>query len=124
MNRVTAERSAEKLLRAPIAEWPQLLNSTKADLVDVEGYLLALAQRATLLSKYVGTRYNSQGEQNHDTAAKAANKALTGVRKSLGFAYPKAGFRMGGALVDVLFWAWLAAFAFIGLRIMFWILFS
>jgi hypothetical protein len=85
----------KKLLKSPIAEWPQLVSSTAAaaaapnDLQETESELSALIQRATLLETYISHRYNTGcGDQGHDKSAKIANKTLTKVRKALGFAYP------------------------------------
>ena len=49
-----------------------------------------LALSALWRSVYLDTRYGAGcGDQGHDDAVKAANKALAGCRKVLGFTYPE-----------------------------------
>ena len=80
---------AYKILSRPIAEWPQAINSNKADLQDVEQELSALIQRAALLHAYIGHGYTSGcGSQPHEDSAKCANKALAKIRAAMGFSYP------------------------------------
>ena len=80
----------QKILTRPIAEWPQALNSTRASLQDIEAELSAFIQRATLLHGYIAHRFNTGcGDQGHEDGAKAARRELIGVRKALGFSYPK-----------------------------------
>ena len=78
------------LLKKPIAQWPQYLNSTRQDLSEIELELSAIVQRAALLQAYINHRYLSGcGEQDHASSAKEANKVLVCVRRALGFTYPK-----------------------------------
>lgn len=79
----------DKVLKSPIAEWPLLLGNVK-DLQGAEQELSALIQRATLLEAYLSHRWNTGcGDQGHAASAKRANKTVVGVRRVLGFAYPK-----------------------------------
>jgi len=77
------------LLQKPIAQWPQLLNSERRGLHEVESELSALIQRAALLEAYIAHRYTSGcGEKSHYESAKSARKVLIAVRRALGFSYP------------------------------------
>lgn len=85
----------EKILLAPVSEWPQLINSDKrrgrvvGSLQEMESELSALVQRAALLEVYLSHRYNTGcGDQGHEDSAKKANRSLLKVRKALGFSYP------------------------------------
>jgi len=73
-----------------MAEWPQYCNSSKQSLQDIASDLSGLIQRAALLYEYVEHRWNTGcGDQGHEDSVKEANKALTRVRKALGFTYPE-----------------------------------
>ncbi len=81
---------AKNILETSIAEWPQVIRASRADLQDVEQHLAALIQRATLLHAYIGHAHTSGcGEQPHEASAKHANKALAKVRAAMGYSYPK-----------------------------------
>ena len=81
---------AIKILHSPIAEWPQKIHNTKADLQDIETELSGIIQRSILLHDYVSYRYNTGGgDQGHSQSAKHANKALLRVRTAMGYSYPK-----------------------------------
>ena len=79
----------QKVLQAPIAEWPQRLMSV-TDLQAAESELSSLIQRATLLESYLAHRYNTGcGDQGHGASAKHAQRTLIAVRRALGYSYPK-----------------------------------
>lgn len=82
--------AAQRILNRPIAEWPQAIQSTRADLQDLESELRALIQRAALLEGYLSYRYNTGcGDMTHAAAARHANRQLVKVREAMGFSYPK-----------------------------------
>ncbi len=82
--------SITRLLKAPLAQVPQYINSSRMDLPALECDLHDLVQRAVLIAEYIGTRYNTgTGEKSHEKAAERANRTLTKVRKAMGFTYPE-----------------------------------
>lgn len=86
-------RAASRLLNKPLANLHQIPHN--ANLEKSVGELQAVIQRATLVTAYLEHRYlTGCGDQGHDDSCKAANKALTGVRKALGYSIPSAGYRL------------------------------
>lgn len=80
--------SAARVLRTPLSEIPTK-KLKMVGLSDIESELQALVQRATLMSVYIGHRYNTGcGDQGHKESARVANRALVKVRQALGFSYP------------------------------------
>lgn len=58
----------------------------------LSGELQSLAMNAIWKSAYLDARYGSGcGDQGHESAVKAANKATVGLRRVLGFTYPERG---------------------------------
>lgn len=81
--------ATHRILNRPLAEWPQAINASKCTTHELEADLAALVQRAALLHAYVVERYNtSNGPTGHDACAKRANRALTKIRKAMGFSIP------------------------------------
>lgn len=79
-------KATQRILMRPIAEWPQAINSTRANLQEVERDLAALIQRAALLNAYV--ERIAFGGAEHAFAAKSANKQLIRIRRAMRFSYP------------------------------------
>lgn len=89
MARLTREE--RKLIEAPPVKWRELVDRLLEDIPHanvVNDVLSGEAERLTRLAAYVEFRYN-RPTAGHDRAVKAASKAVTAVRKALGYAYPK-----------------------------------
>ena len=79
-------KATRRILARPIAEWPQALNSTRANLHEIERDLAQLVQRAALLNAYV--ERIACGGADHTFAARSANRQLVRIRRAMRFSYP------------------------------------
>jgi len=84
-----ADKSLDKMFRAPLVKWPALAESIASS--NKTSIALAAendAERLVLLAEYLGALAN---RQTHSGAVKHAQKRVAKVRKALGYSYPKQG---------------------------------
>jgi len=86
------DKLARKLLAMPPVKWKRYFDRlTMQQRWEATEVLGGLIQQAALMYGYADERYgNGCGDQGHAAAVKDANRRLTGVRKVLGYSYPKA----------------------------------
>lgn len=83
--------NARELLELPKAKYREVFdNMPSKERGELERELDNIAQAAAWAYGYAEQRYGSGcGDQGHEDAVKEANKTLAGVRKVLGYTYPK-----------------------------------
>jgi hypothetical protein len=99
MKVLTGKQIAERFLNLAPAEWSQAMNYKWAPKMnsgsyqEAVGFLEGRAQRCVMLAAYMETRSGGDGcgLKDHAEGVKAANKALTKIRKAQGFSYPHSG---------------------------------
>lgn len=89
MDRAKIDRLCSR--ETPPAEWQELVESlTGEEAREVEDRMNAEAQRCAQLATYVMYRKTTGcGDQGHRTATREMENVRAGVRKALGYSYPR-----------------------------------